>query len=178
MFTVRPATIRDARAIAHIRVSTWRAAYEGLIDDAVLAAMDAEREAAIRTDRWTRDHAGGESVDLIAVAADGAAVGWASYGGSRDERWPDAGELSALYALPDQWGRGVGHALMRAVEDALREAGYREAFLWVLEGNDRAARFYEAHGWAEDGTVLVEERPATEYRPAHVLRERRRVRAL
>jgi len=34
---------------------------------------------------------------------------------------------------------------------ALRESGYREVILWVLEDNPRARRFYEREGWALDG---------------------------
>ena len=31
------------------------------------------------------------------------------------------------------------------------------ALLWVLEGNDRAARFYEREGWRRDGATSVEQ---------------------
>ena len=36
-------------------------------------------------------------------------------------------------------------------------AGYADATLWVLEGNDRAIAFYEAAGWRPDGVRRVEE---------------------
>jgi hypothetical protein len=35
----------------------------------------------------------------------------------------------------------------------LAACGYSSATLWVLEGNARAIRFYEQHGWAHDGSV-------------------------
>ena len=41
------------------------------------------------------------------------------------------------------------------MEDArtrLQRAGFRDAQLWVLVGNDRAQRFYRADGWSPDGT--------------------------
>jgi RimJ/RimL family protein N-acetyltransferase len=35
---------------------------------------------------------------------------------------------------------------------ALHEAGLDDITLWVLEGNERARRFYEACGFQPDGT--------------------------
>jgi hypothetical protein len=39
----------------------------------------------------------------------------------------------------------------------LWEAGFTDALLWVLDGNDRAVRFYEGEGWSADGATRVEE---------------------
>ena len=40
---------------------------------------------------------------------------------------------------------------MAKAEQLLKDAGFTEAFLWVLEGNARGRRFYEAAGWDADG---------------------------
>jgi len=37
---------------------------------------------------------------------------------------------------------------MHAALDRLVHAGFNEAILWVLPGNTRAIRFYEATRWA------------------------------
>jgi hypothetical protein len=39
----------------------------------------------------------------------------------------------------------------------LHDAGFAEAILWVLQGNDRAARFYEGEGWVPDGATREEQ---------------------
>ena len=91
---------------------------------------------------------------------------------ARDEHAPGSGELWGIYAHPDAWSTGVGHALITAVEQALRSDGHETAYLWVLEGNERAARFYERHGWASDGARKVDTRPGL------VLHERRHVKLL
>ena len=39
----------------------------------------------------------------------------------------------------------------------LWEAGFTDALLWVLDGNDRAARFYEGEGWTRRRRDRVEE---------------------
>ena len=66
---------------------------------------------------------------------------------------------------------------MVAAEEHLRAAGFTEAVLWVLEGNERAARFYESHGWHEDGGTLVDDSLVGGV-AAHALHERRRVKTL
>ena len=63
----------------------------------------------------------------------------------------DAGELYAIYVLPQAWGSGAGAALMREAVAGLREAFDGDAVLWVLEDNPRARRFYEREGWRLDG---------------------------
>ena len=38
----------------------------------------------------------------------------------------------------------------------MRASGFAEARLWVLEGNERAERFYRAAGWVHDGRKVDE----------------------
>ncbi len=45
---VRFATRADARAVAHIQIEGWRAAYRGLVPDAILDGFELEP----RTSRW------------------------------------------------------------------------------------------------------------------------------
>jgi GNAT superfamily N-acetyltransferase len=169
---VRRATRDDAEAIAHIRVETWRAAYAGLIAQDVLDGLDPKREAELRALHWEKHHADPRAVELIAEV-EGEPAGWAAAGPAREvER---AGEVFAIYALPTYWSSGVGHALMIECERFLRGAGFRRAYLWYLEGNERAASFYERHGWLEDGATKSDDRLVG---PHAVLHERRRVRNL
>jgi GNAT superfamily N-acetyltransferase len=176
--TVRRATVSDARAIATIRVMSWRVAYDGLIPAALLERLNIGIEAHRRAQNWPRYHADPRAVEFLALHGQ-RAVGWASVGACRDDDTGAAirGELFALYALPSHWSKGVGHALMLAAEEQLRASRFRTASLWVLEGNERAAAFYERHGWREDGTAKADERiVGTTGIPA--LRERRRMRDL
>jgi GNAT superfamily N-acetyltransferase len=87
----------------------------------------------------------------LVAEVDGQIVGFVSVGAGREEGAD--GELYAIYVHPDHWGTGIGRSLIEAGEARLRELGHREAVLWVLEDNPRARRFYEAAGWATDGTT-------------------------
>jgi GNAT superfamily N-acetyltransferase len=64
---------------------------------------------------------------------------------------PDHGELCALYVDPEQWGRGIGMALVSAARASLFGLGFRNAVLWVLAGNVRTERFHRIDQWAGDG---------------------------
>jgi putative acetyltransferase len=67
--------------------------------------------------------------------------------------------LEALYVLPEAWGTGHADELHEAAVAELRRTAVARARLWVLEGNARARRFYERHGWQADGTSRVVEFP-------------------
>jgi GNAT superfamily N-acetyltransferase len=83
---------------------------------------------------------------------------------SREEDEADGvAGVPALYAHPDAFGRGAGPALLDAAIEAMRERGYRESILWMLEGNRRAEAFYERRGWTPDGGRRPAEYPGLTY---------------
>lgn len=146
---IRAATTGDAPAIARVHVLTWRHAYRGLIDDEYLDALDPEARAR----RWTHILEGRRSTVLVAETG-GEVAGFASVGPSDQDGW---GEVYAIYVLPSRWGHGLGARLLRRGEDALSQAGFDRALLWVLEGNGRARRFYEKRGWKPGKPVRLED---------------------
>jgi GNAT superfamily N-acetyltransferase len=144
---VRRATPQDADAIAATHVASWRSAYRGLIPDAYLDALsDAEEAVRWRASLGREDLKGKRTI--VAVDGAGSVIGYATVGADED---PARGMLWLMYVLEEAWGSGVGRALMDNAALALRELGYSEAVLWVLEQNNRARRFYEAAGWITDG---------------------------
>ena len=149
---IRAATIEDAPAIAAVHVASWRGAYRGQLPDEVLDGLDVER----RTAGW-RQILTGEGQFTFVAEDDGRITAFA-HGNAAREDDPDGktGEVFAIYASPDAWGTGAGRELMAAAVDWLSAAGYRDAVLWVLDGNARARRFYELAGWAPDGTSKEE----------------------
>ncbi|MGV3555849.1 MAG: GNAT family N-acetyltransferase [Croceibacterium sp.] len=54
-------------------------------------------------------------------------------------------EIKRMYASPGT--RGVGAALLAALEEAARDMGYTEAWCETRLVNERAVRFYESHGY-------------------------------
>lgn len=151
---IRRAVPADAPGVAVTHVASWRAGYAGLLPDSLLASLSVEE----RTASWTGHlDAASAGRSLVATCDDGTVSGFATVGASRDDdATPGTGELWALYTHPDAWRRGVGSALVGSAEAELRELGFVRATLWVLTGNERARRFYEAHGWRLEGTSRVD----------------------
>ncbi len=158
MTTIRSATTADAAGLAEVRVRGWQVGYEGIVDAGYLAAMSVDEDQA----RWTNGIAAGRPV-LVAIIDD-RVIGFATFGPYRAvtplrsspsdsdvDGGEPVGELFAFYVHPDSWGRGVANELHDAAVVALRAAGWNRLKLWVLEDNRRARRFYERHGWVNDG---------------------------
>lgn len=143
---LRPAEPADALAVARVHVRSWQAAYRGLIDDAYLDSLRPEDRAA----RYDFTHADPLKPYTIAAVDGDEIVGFATVMPSRDEDMLQAGELAALYLDPAFWDRGIGVALIEAARAELVSRGFKEALLWILAGNVRAARFYERDGWIGD----------------------------
>jgi GNAT superfamily N-acetyltransferase len=109
-----------------------------------LAALDDRREQQERHWRTMIEAPTLPGHTLLAERG-GDAIGFAAIGRARDDA--AAGEVYAIYVLPEAWGTGAGHALMQESLRRLRDDGYREAILWVLDDNPRARTFYEREGW-------------------------------
>jgi len=170
---IRRALADDALGVATVHVRSWQAAYRGLMPDVYLDQLDVERRRA----GWERNIAETDwprSGTLVATEANGNVVGFAHVGPTRDEDLDPlvVGELASIYLLPQVWGSGVGRRLMLAAVNVLRDAGFGAAILWVLDGNDRAQRFYEIGGWQLDGAakdIVIAETPLAEVRYRLVL---------
>jgi L-amino acid N-acyltransferase YncA len=107
-------------------------------------------------ERWYALIEDGE-VSMLMAEEDGELLGFSACGESRDEdAAPGVGEVRSFFVAAGLWGRGVGRALMSAVLDSLRERGCTEATVWSFAANERANRFYEAHGFTRDGAERTE----------------------
>jgi ribosomal protein S18 acetylase RimI-like enzyme len=63
-------------------------------------------------------------------------------------------ELFQLFVSSASRGTGVAAVLLSDAEARLAEEGVEVAWLACAIGNDRAARFYEKHGWRRTGTMI------------------------
>jgi GNAT superfamily N-acetyltransferase len=145
---LRRATPEDAAALAAVEVTSWRAAYRGLMPDAFLEGLSEEGLTAGWRANLLKHAAQGRKRVLVAVRAAGV-IGFVRVGLGWD--MGEVGLVYLLYVLPEHWNSGVGTTLMRAAIDELRDLGMCEAVLWVLRDNQRARVFYEGLGWRPDG---------------------------
>lgn len=154
---VRDALLSDAASMARVHVAAWHATYRGLMPETLLDRVTLEE----RTARWTvnlatTDRARRNTVyELVSSNGDRSVEGFATFGVSRDE--PSTGEVWALYVHPERWGIGAGRELMTDGLTHLKQRGFDEVMLWVLQGNHRAIRFYGAAGFQLDGGTKLDD---------------------
>lgn len=166
---IRAAGPEDARAIAEVHVASWKGAYSEIIDlDNVGDSMDIE--ARQRT--WARriPLIGAEGYRTWVAESEGEVVGFSFTQPTEDDDLNplEVAELVALYLNPDAFGKGIGAALLARAVAGMRNQGFLQATLWVLEGNSRAIHFYRREGWRPDGSrspcFRVMNAPAVRYR--------------
>ena len=135
----------DPMAVSAVYETSWKTAYRGMIPDEYLDN--------IQPGKWTFTVENPDRPTLLAL--DGQRiVGASSYSAARREDMAGWGEIISLYLLPEYFGRGVGFRLMQAAVNELSSLGFRRIYLWVLEENHRARRFYERFGFRPSGAVL------------------------
>jgi RimJ/RimL family protein N-acetyltransferase len=164
---IRAAVSADVPAIAQLHLDSYRAAYRDLLPAPLLADLRIDD----RHRRWQASMR--EPARATYVVEDETAAGIiavAEIGPCRDADATDhTGELIALHVAEPFWRQGVGSLAHRHALGELAAHEYTGATLWVLTGNARARRFYEAAGWTADGTardvqVLGTEIPEVRYR--------------
>ena len=124
----------------YVHCTSWQEAYRGIVCDRYLDSMTVEATTA-RARQFPEN-------TLIAKDKE-KVVGFAVYGPSRDEDLMNAGEVIAIYVLSEYYDRNIGYRLMNEAISRLIE--YNTVFVWVLEKNDRAIRFYRRYGFEFDG---------------------------
>jgi ribosomal protein S18 acetylase RimI-like enzyme len=137
---VRAYDDRDLLRVGEIHALSRQATYVDLVPPDALARMTPSSQTAV----W-RGRIGRAVAAFVVTPADG-----------RDDRpvgfavvveTARGTELNAIHVLPDELGSGAGQALMDAVVTELRARGVADAHLFVVDGNERAQRFYRRNGW-------------------------------
>ncbi len=143
---VRKPVSDDAAAIAILHIRSWQSAYVGLLSKRYLSALDISVERRVV---FLKQAIESGSPSIRVAELDGQVIGWVSFGPSRDHDTPTGtAELMAIYLDPLCWARGIGTALWTEARQALMDHGYQQVCAWVLDGNERATRFYCKHGFS------------------------------
>lgn len=154
-------TDKHFEAMSLIHALGWRDTYVGYVPADYMA-----RE--ITDDRWVKyfreDYQTGRCHGLL-LYRDDTPVACVNYGPGRVDNlnagsactfdtqgYEGWGEIVSFYTHPAERGRGYGGLLFDEAVRRLKEAGYPSAFVFVLRENERARKFYAAHGFAWDGT--------------------------
>ena len=147
---IREAEKTDVNAMAEVVSDSWKAAYSELIseDDMKLFANVVRREELFK--------AGIEKGKLTYVMLCGGEVkGVCSVERYEKDGFSDTAEIDQFYLAPSVIGKGLGSRLMEYILKELSDKGFKQVVLFVMEGNERAVRFYVQNGFKPDGFFSV-----------------------
>lgn len=128
----------DRLAISRIYEESWKFAYKDIVPQSYLAN--------IPVGRWI-PNLDKEGMNHLVLVESGLFIGTSCYCKSRFSDFENFGEIVSIYILPEYIGKGYGKRLLTAVINELAYLGYHDIFLWVLEDNLRARKFYEKAGF-------------------------------
>lgn len=139
MTSIRPAAAADMSAVADLWHEGWHSGHAGHVPDGLTAARTwaAFRE---RTPPRVGD-------TTVAVADTGDLLGFVMVVGD---------EVEQFFVAPAARGTGLAPVLLAEAERLVAERGHASAWLAVVAGNARARRFYEKHGWVDEGDLPYE----------------------
>ena len=152
MVTLRDATEHDSQAIARLHADSWRSAYRGMLSDDYLD----HRVHLERSDLWQQRFAeqGQKPFFVILAELGGDLAGFACVFTDQDPTY--GAFLDNLHVVPQRTGQGIGRRLLGAVAERLRADDRRGGlYLWVIEQNLRARKFYSKAGALEVECVAL-----------------------
>lgn len=143
ILSITPENASDA---SHIYAYSWKVAYRGIVPDAYLDQLSLER--------WTPFLKDSPFMGLI-LKVEEAYVATASVTPARDDLMKGWGEVVSIYVMPEHFGKGYGKKLFAYAIETLKEMGFNQVYLWVLEDNQQARDFYERNGFWASGDKMT-----------------------
>ena len=131
---IRQARSEDAEAIA--------ALWNPVIRDTAITFNSVEKSIETITEEIASRHA-------FLLAEDEALLGFATYGQFRGGVGYARTAEHTIALAPDTRGRGIGRALMQALEDHARDAGFHSLIAGVSGENPGGIAFHERMGYAQ-----------------------------
>lgn len=144
----------DAGAIAALHAASWRSAYRGILpDDFLDHGLAEDRQAVWRARLQAAPHAA--AFGTVAEHPEGRLIGFVYAVKDEDPVWGTF--VDNLHVHPNAKGGGLGRQLLRAVVRQLGPGPTRPLYLWVLDANEPAKRFYARLGaeFAEQETEVL-----------------------
>jgi GNAT superfamily N-acetyltransferase len=142
--TLDPAeVVRRAGEFAALNVAVVEAGAPILFVDGVTPA---------KAEAYWSDPARHAGKAVVVAEADGRLIGTATLAPYDLEMVRHRGEVTRVMVHPEARGRGVGQALMQALDEEARKAACPILHLFAEDGG-AGARLYERCGWLKVGTI-------------------------
>ncbi len=149
MLSYRKAKFSDAEQIGLLHADSWKRHYRGMLEDDFLD----HRAASNRIQVWlTRLDNPAANQWVLLAEEDSRLLGFICVYSKDDPTWGSL--IDNLHVAHNSQGKGIGTWLMMQarcwLEDHFAGTG---VYLWVMQDNPSARRFYEMLGASEQDTV-------------------------
>lgn len=141
LIDVRAATLADLDAIRHI--------YNDGVEERI-ATLDTSSKTVGEIAEWWDEH-DERFIVLVAIDEGGKTLGWASLNRFSHRCAHDAIADLSVYVARSHRGRGVGTALLSALDIIAEARGFHKIVLHALNRNEPGKRLYESSGFAVVG---------------------------
>lgn len=143
---------QDTERISLVTATSWKTTYRGMIDDTYLDDLKEDHWVQFLISAFDDDGQLSEGRLCMVLLLDEQIVASAVL--AQAEKATEI-HLTALYMLPECIGQGYGRQLYEAVEKEIKNRGYTECSLDVLQSNSRAICFYQSAGFVKTGGQTV-----------------------
>jgi ribosomal protein S18 acetylase RimI-like enzyme len=140
--TYRTATPTDATAIARLHARSWQENYRGSWKDEFLDHEVIPNRLEVWKKRFERPN---EQQYVLLAEDQGNLCGFACTFLDYDPHW--GAFMDNLHVSSSHQRKGIGQTLMRkSIERIIQHDPASKLYLWVLQANESAIRFYEKNG--------------------------------
>ena len=145
----REAQRDDAEKIAMLHANSWRQTYRGMMPDDFLDGDVISNRLQVWHDRLAHNRAN----QFVCLVEDGQNLaGFICVFGNEDSKW--GSYIDNMHVVYERKRTGIGTALMKEAADWLKTYYPQNGvYLWVMEANGPARRFYECLGASNVGVV-------------------------
>lgn len=131
------ATLKDSDIVAKIHSTAWKQAYENVFPVEFIQDDSIAKRKEEFLESWNE-----KEIDYF-IIFDEEPVGM-----MKIKHCEKICEILSIYLLKQQWNKGFGTQAMRYI---LKTYSFMEIYLWTLENNVNAQKFYEKLGFSKTG---------------------------
>ena len=148
-YKIRRIKREDIPSLNHVVTVAWNEAYKGIVPDEFLEELKNNEEE--RTEKGLSGFKEGNTTLVLEI--DNEVVGFSHYAEANQDKFPDYGEIRALYIIGKYKGYGFGRKLVEESIKELKKMGFNKMIISCLRDNLPANKFYEHIGgeYIQDG---------------------------
>lgn len=146
-YIIRKNRLEDQEQMAHIKIDSWRNAYDKIVSSKYLKSLDYKT----KTERYIASFE--EYKDLVLVAVkDNEVLGYSCFNYKTNEKYDS--ELVSLYVKNNSTNKGIGSSLLKETAKLLHKENKHNMIIWCFKDNINAQNFYKDLG----GNIIEEKR--------------------